>query len=221
MQRRAEGEPFAYLVGEREFYGRSFRVDPRVLIPRPETELLVESVLELEPESGALVVDVGTGSGCVALTLALERPDLRVVGTDLSLAALAVARENRARFGLERRVPLVCCDLFGALAAAAISMVASNPPYVGRDEPLPPEVIEYEPAMALFPMTPENDATALYAALLGERSDLREGARACLEIGFGQSDEIARLAGPQWRVTRIRPDLAGIPRVVELLVATD
>jgi release factor glutamine methyltransferase len=133
LARRRAGEPMAYLTGEREFYGRSFRVDGRVLIPRPETEHLVELALASVGADPARVLDVGTGSGCVAVTLAAERPRWRVLATDLSLAALAVARDNALRHGVSARVRLAAADLTAGLTRAALGgldLVVGNLPYV-------------------------------------------------------------------------------------------
>src|SRR4051812_19258586 len=142
--RRSAGEPVAYLVGRRDFRWLSLAVDPRVLIPRPETEHLVEATLGLP--SGARVVDVGTGSGAVALALASERPDLRMVAIDVSASALDVARENAARLGLS--VEFAGGDLLSEVRGP-IDAVVSNPPYVRDDEELPPDVADFEPSLAL------------------------------------------------------------------------
>ena len=129
LERRVSGEPFAYLFGEREFFGRPFAVDSRVLIPRPETEHLVEAVLALDLPDQPRLLDIGTGSGCIAVTLALELPRARVVATDLSLGALSVAAQNVRRHGVEDRVSLLRCDLCSALEISTFDAVASNPPY--------------------------------------------------------------------------------------------
>ena len=136
LERRASGEPAAYLLGRREFYGRTFGVDERVLIPRPETELLVEIALGLDaalPDE-ALVLDIGTGSGCIALTLAAERPRWQVLATDLSPGALACAQENARRLALERRVRFLAADLAGPIALERLDLVVSTPPYVDPGE---------------------------------------------------------------------------------------
>lgn len=193
VQRRAGGEPAAYLTGRREFYGRDFLVDPRVLVPRPETEHLVESVLELdlraEPGRPLRLLDVGTGSGCIAVTLALELTDgARIVATDLSADALDVARANALR--LDADVRFVRADLTTALRLAAFDVVASNPPYVahGARSTLSPEVTEHEPHLALF--APER-GTAVLERLLAASRDLRPGAHLVLEIGHDQGEWLA------------------------------
>lgn len=217
VARRAAGEPYAYLVGKREFYGRSFVVDRRVLIPRPETELLVEAALHGELPQAAFVVDVGTGSGCIALTLAAERPDLRVVGLDVSLAALAVARENRRLLGLEDRVTLVGSDLLGGLGHAA-DVVVSNPPYVERSADLAPEVRDHEPARALFVEghgDGATDALDAYRRLLDAPGALKPGGRLLVEIGYGQADALRALTPAGFAHRATHRDLADIERVLE------
>jgi len=196
VRRRAAGEPLQYIRGRSDFYGREFLVDDRVLIPRPETELLVEQAVARAPR-GARVVDVGTGSGCIAVTLALERPDLRVVAADISVAALAVARRNRDRLGA--RVALVACDLLEAVKD--IDLTVSNPPYIPAADiaTLQTEVRDHEPRSAL---TPGPRGTEIIDRLLSG------GIPAIIEIGYGQYDAL------RGRVDDVVDDLAGIPRVV-------
>jgi release factor glutamine methyltransferase len=205
MRRRAAGEPLQYIRGKTEFYGREFRVDDRVLIPRPETEILAETAIE-RVERGARVVDIGTGSGCIAATLAFERQDLRVIGTDISVAALAVASKNVAG-----QVTLVASDLLAAFVED-FDWIVSNPPYIpaGDIATLEPEVRDYEPRNAL---TPGPTGTEIIARIL----DQAGRARLILEIGFGQSDAVRDLAAAHhFNVDEVRNDLAGIPRVIVL-----
>jgi release factor glutamine methyltransferase len=214
VERRAAREPFAYLAGEREFFGRAFQVDSRVLIPRPETEHLVEAVLALPRPEQPRWLDLGTGSGAIAVTLALECPAARVVATDLSPGALAVARGN-AR-DLAAPVRFVGADLGDGLAIGDFDVVASNPPYVALAEAasLPPDVRDHEPAVALYG---GNDGSAVLARLLALGPRLRRGAFLVVEIGCGQADRIsadAEAAG--WLVAERVADLAGIERVVVL-----
>lgn len=215
LARRAAGEPMAYLLGRREFFGREFRVDERVLIPRPETELLVEIALAADLPETATVLDIGTGSGCLALTLAAERPRWRVRATDLSLAALACARTNARRLGLAGRVDFVAADLAAPLALAAFDLVVANPPYI---DPLEPalaalDVRTYEPHLALFAA---ERGLAVLARLFGLAESLHEDALLACEIGFGQLDAVLDLAGecPGLELVEIRSDLAGIARDV-------
>jgi len=214
VRRRADRVPMAYLLGRREFYGRTFAVDPRVLIPRPETEHLVESALNCIGD-GARVLDVGTGSGSIAVTLALERPDSRIVATDLSPGALAVAAANCREHGVGDRVRLVRADLLAALRPGVFDVVVSNPPYVdvGEWPSLMPEIRDHEPPEALF----AGDGLDFYRRLFAAGSFLHAGQRLLVEIGKGQLDaarELAEQGGfeEEWVVA----DLAGIPRVLGL-----
>ena len=206
LARRFSGEPVQYIRGHVEFYGRRFVVDPRVLIPRPETELLVESVLLRAPR-GASVIDIGTGSGCIAVTLKLERPDLRVLGTDLSPAALAVAAHN-AR-SLAAHLPLLACNILDALRGP-VDVVVSNPPYIPSAdvELLQREVRLHEPRGALTPGARGTETIELIFDAAG-------AALIFLEIGFGQEQEVRIAAAERGlQVLEVQNDLAGIPRVV-------
>ncbi len=216
VQQRAMRRPLQHLTGVQEFWGREFRVTPDVLIPRPETELLVEEALARLPVVPATLVDVGTGSGCVAISLGAERPRWRIHALDLSEAALAVARDNARRLGVSN-VSFADGDLLEATAPTlgVVDLVASNPPYVasGDMERLAPEVRLHEPASAL---TPPGAATSVYARLAPQAYDsLRSGGWLLLELGFGLAESVSRsceTAG--FRVETIRPDLQGIPRVL-------
>ena len=214
IRRRADRIPVAYLLGRREFHGRTFAVDPRVLIPRPETEHLVEAALHCI-DDGACVLDVGTGSGCIAVTLALERPGSRIVATDLSPGALAVAAANCRRHGVADRVRLVRADLLSALRPGAFDVVVSNPPYidVGEWPSLMPEVRDHEPPEALF----AGDGLDFYRRLFAAGSFLHAGQRLLLEIGKGQLGAVRELAeSTGFDVEWVIADLAGTPRVVRL-----
>jgi release factor glutamine methyltransferase len=216
VERRLTGEPVAYLVGMKEFYGRPFAVDDRVLIPRPETEHLVEAALALDLPPGALVLDLGTGSGCLAVTLAVEIPEARAVAVDLSPAAGAVALANARRHGVEERVRVIAGDLVSALDVGPFDLVVSNPPYVGREEAagLSLEVTGFEPDRALFA---GSEGLEVLARLLEDLSALRPGTPVFLEIGYRQGDRVAELAaaGPL-RLEGIDRDLAGHPRIARL-----
>ena len=217
VARRRAGEPMAYLTGEREFFGRGFHVDARVLIPRPETEHLIEHALVAPVPADACVLDVGTGSGCLAVTLAAERPAWRLVATDLSLAALAVARTNARRHGVESRVQTIAADLTRGLDAEAFDLVVGNLPYVEeRVVPfLPPDVRDFEPRLALAGGA---DGLGTYRRLFAELAALRAGAVVALEFGFGQEDAVASsaLETGAFEVVRTGSDLAGIVRNVVL-----
>jgi release factor glutamine methyltransferase len=217
VARRASREPVAYLLGEREFYGRSFVVSPAVLIPRPETEGLVEAVLGLlatDNARPARVLDIGTGSGCLAITLALERPDVAVIATDVSRDALAIARANAARHGVDARVEFRETAFAGDLVDA-VDLIVTNPPYVAEHDrgALSPDVRDYEPSLALFG---GDDGLDVIRALVPHAARaLRRGGWLVMEIGQGQAaaiEDIVRHAGFDWHGTR--NDLAGIPRVV-------
>ena len=214
IRRRVDRVPMAYLLGRREFYGRSFAVDPRVLVPRPETEHLVAAALD-HVADGSRVLDLGTGSGCIAVTVALERPGARVVATDLSLGALAVATSNCRRHGVDGRVRLVSADLLSALGHHSFDVVVSNPPYIRLDEwdSLMPEVRDHEPPEALF----AGDGLDFYRRLLAAGDRFAAGQRLLVEIGKGQLDGVVELAeGGGFAVDAVVADLAGIPRVVHL-----
>jgi release factor glutamine methyltransferase len=216
LARRLGGEPVAYLLGEREFYGRLFKVDDRVLIPRPETEHLVEAALGLPLPRAPRVLDVATGSGCLAVTLALERPDCTVVGSDLSAGALAVAAANARRLGAAGRVRLAAGDLAEAIQLGRFDLVVSNPPYVDLAEAaaLPREVCNFEPHLALF--SPGRGDSTL-ARLLGQCRRLRQGAFLVVEIGFGQLEKARHhtdAAGLE--LIEVKVDYAGVPRILVL-----
>ncbi|MGQ9557639.1 MAG: peptide chain release factor N(5)-glutamine methyltransferase [Desulfurispora sp.] len=247
VRRRAAGEPVAYLTGRREFYGREFLVTPAVLIPRPETELLVELAArrwteyaregaifaetlsgrpakemaggEKQPEAAGLIADTGTGSGAIAVTLAALLPGVRVLATDISVAALEVARQNAVRHGVVDRVEFYRGDLLTALPeryTGRLALICANLPYVpeGERAQLPPDVLHYEPHLALFGGP---DGLDLYRRLLVQAPRyLMPGGRMLLEIAPGQPAILERELSPGWRLCGVHPDLAGRERVVEL-----
>ncbi len=211
LHERMAGKPTQYITGRQEFYGREFRVSPAVLIPRPETEHLVEAgIAKIRP--GDVVLDVGTGSGAIAVTLALETSG-RVLATDISIAALAVAAANAERLGAA--VEFIAGDLASALRPQSIDVLVSNPPYVPRtDEPgLQREVRDYEPHVALF-----GGPTGLevYERLIEQaRVVLRPGGWVLFELGYHSLGPVREMLGPQWSGVEVRSDLAGLPRVLE------
>jgi release factor glutamine methyltransferase len=211
VRRRAQlREPVAYILGRRGFRDLELHVDPRVLIPRPETELLVEVGRTLAP--GTRVLDVGTGSGAVALALKAERPDLAVMASDVSPDALAVARANATRLGLD--VAFHQGDLLAGLAGEEIDAVLANPPYVadGDRAELAPEILRHEPPLALFAGPDGLDVLRALVAQAGARPGVRLLA---VEVGAGQADAVAELAAAAgFAATRCERDLAGVPRVV-------
>lgn len=207
LDERMKGKPTQYITGRQEFYGREFRVTRDVLIPRPETELLVEKVLGLKP---GLAIDIGTGSGAIAVTLALELKR-RVIATDVSFEALAVAKANAERLGA--KVEFVEADLFRCFASGAADVVVSNPPYVPSEDrdSLQREVRDWEPSLALFAGPA---GMCVYERLIPEAGRvLRSGGVLALECGFNQAEAVAALAGG-WRNVQLFPDLAGIPRIL-------
>jgi release factor glutamine methyltransferase len=223
VERRASGEPLQYITGRQEFYGLDFEVTPDVLIPRPETELLVELALELlRPHQAPLFCDVGTGSGCIPVAMLQERSDACALALDISPKALEVARRNALRHGVEARLRTLVSDCFDALGAGewrgtSFPLIVSNPPYIAeRDiEGLQREVREHEPRFAL---TPGGDGLRIIHRLVAESPRFLEPRGHLLfEIGFGQHEEVAALIDPRaWKLLDIRPDLQGIPRVAAL-----
>lgn len=208
LDERLKGKPTQYITKRQEFYGRDFAVSRDVLIPRPETELLVESVLKRLP--AGRIVDVGTGSGIIAITLALEL-GRGVVATDLSLEACELARDNARRLGAE--VQFLEADLLKPFADSAIDVVVCNPPYVPFSDRamLQREVRDWEPSLALYGGP---NGLAIYRRLIPEaRRVLKSGGLLALEIGFGQAEAVSEMAAG-WKNLEILPDLAGIPRVV-------
>ncbi len=212
IRRRAAGEPFAYITGQREFYGREFRVNPQVLIPRPETEHVVELSLSVTLPSAPRILDLGTGSGVLAVTLALEFGDSRIVAVDRSIAALAVAAANCRRFRVTDRTTLVAGHWNRALGSE-FDLVVANPPYLTAEEWLATsaEVREHEPPQALVAGEHGLDA---YLELEQGLGRLRRGAVAILEIGAGQATQITKILGNRLENMAIHRDLAGRNRLV-------
>lgn len=218
LKRRAVGEPAQYITGTQDFFGRAFRVTPAVLIPRPETELLVEAALELMP-ANARICDVGTGSGCIAITLVCEKEDTHAVAIDVSAAALEVARANASDLSVRHKIQFVASDCFTALNPETdrFDLIVSNPPYVsaGLLSGLQREVRDHEPLVAL---TPGDDGLSVIRRLLDESpSFLRENGHLIMEIGFDQGEAVQQLIEEKiWALKEIRPDLQCIPRIVLL-----
>jgi release factor glutamine methyltransferase len=218
VARRVRREPIAYIRARQEFFGREFLVTPAVLIPRPETELLIDEALLLLPALGfsrsLTVIDIGTGSGCLAVTLALEYPKARYVATDSSEAALSVARANARQHGVVDKIEFVRGQYFAGLNGP-FNLVITNPPYVAEAErpALAPEVAEYEPASALFGgqdgLRHIGEIIALTSAVMDDDGSL------VIEIGYGQRDRVAEMAAEtaDLALVRTRADLQGIPRV--------
>jgi release factor glutamine methyltransferase len=218
VQRRAAREPIAYIVGHREFWGLEFEVTPDVLIPRPETELIIEEALSVFPHRHLVhhIIDIGTGSGCLAVILAIEFASAGVVATDTSDSALEIAERNAGRHNVSDRIAFVRGDLLGGAGKSA-ELILSNPPYVPEADAatLQPEVARYEPSSALYAGP---DGLAVIRRLLEEAPPhLAPEGRLIVEFGFGQEPgvrEAARQSG--WTTERVRRDLQGIPRVAVL-----
>ena len=216
LARRAQGEPLQYITGHQEFWGLDFLVTPDVLIPRPETEHAVETALELIREVGSpRIIDVGTGSGCIALALASELPQATIDAVDVSKEALEVARTNAERLNLSERVRLSQSDLLDIFlnSPATFDLVVSNPPYVGEEErdKLQLEVRHYEPHVALFGGEQGLD---IYRRLIPQAHlVLKPGRWLVTEMGYSQERAIKELLG-KWEEVRSVPDLQGIPRVI-------
>jgi release factor glutamine methyltransferase len=222
IERRAQREPLQYITGKQEFWGLEFTVTPDVLIPRPETELIVETVLGSLPDRGRplTIVDLCTGSGCIAVSLARELKSARIFATDTSAKALDVARENAHRHGVAGRIRFLEGDLFAPLEeldiAAQVDMIVSNPPYVpqGFGSVLQPEVRDYEPAMALFA---GRDGTEIHQRIIGQApSFLKRGGLLIMEMGIGQAGALGRMVRDSgvYDSLRVLKDLAGIERVM-------
>ena len=215
-EKRLMGVPVQHLIGEWDFYGRPFRVDGRALVPRPETEILVEQALREAPDA-VRVLDAGTGSGIIAITYLLERPEATAAALDISLDALALARQNAREHGVLGRLRLVASDWLSALGAAEarFDLVVSNPPYLALGEAphLPPTVRDHDPRRALF--AGDDGLAAIRQLLASVPAVLEPGGLLVFEIGFGQSEAVRSeiLARPVWRFLRIEDDLEGIPRI--------
>ena len=218
VERRATGEPLQYITRRQDFFGREFRVTPDVLIPRPETELVVEAALEVIGDA-PLICDVGTGSGCIAVTLLCEIVAARAVALDKSPAALDIAKFNAEKLAAADRAVFVISDCFESLDSREyqFDLIASNPPYVpaGVVPELQREVRDHEPLVAL---SPGPDGLSIIRRLLIEApAFLKPNGYLIMEIGFDQGERVQSLVDTDvWRLLELRPDLQGIPRIVVL-----
>jgi len=217
LAQRSTGMPSQYITGHQEFWGLDFVVSPAVLIPRPETEHLVETVLELARDvPRPKLVDVGTGSGCIALALAHELKSARVYAVDASAEALEIARANAARLQLDGRVTFVVSNVLGALAEMGdFDFVVSNPPYVGFDESdkVQKSVRDFEPRMAVF--AGERGLDVIAPLVEQAHTALKSGGWLAVEIGYSMRQAVVDLLSPtMWEDLRVVPDLQGVPRVI-------
>lgn len=215
IARRAQGEPVAYLVGNKEFYGRDFQLNTATLIPRPETELLVDYALNALPPHACTFADLGTGTGCIAISLACERPAWHGIMLDIAPQALAAARNNAARLGAQQRLLPVLGDLTRApLAAHSLDLVISNPPYIAQAEreSLSPEVRAFEPEAALF--SPQQGLLHLLATAQAAQKALRGGGLLIMEHGAAQGALLAQSLQKSsfWQEIEIHKDYAGLDR---------
>jgi len=213
IRRRAKGKPIQYILGQWEFFGLPFHLTPDVLIPRPETEHLVEAAIDrLKQHPAPRIADVGTGSGAIAIALAHALPQSTIVALDISAPALEIARHNAKQNDVLDRIQFVQSDLFATLAAESFDAIVSNPPYVALSEKssLPIEVRDYEPPLALFAGP---TGLEIYQRLIAEAAPrLVPGGWLLLEIGHGQKETIHSLLH-NWNAVEFLPDLQGIPRV--------
>ena len=221
VERRASGEPLQYITGVQDFYGREFQVTPDVLIPRPETELLVEAALQIVGDNHAapFICDVGTGSGCIAVTLLCELVNARAVLIDKSPAALEIAKLNAQSQSVADRARFVISDCFDAIDPGEhkFDLIVSNPPYVRAAAlaGLQREVRDHEPLLAL---SPGEDGLSIIRLLIEDApAFIKPNGHMLMEIGFDQGEAVERLIDSSaWSLREIRPDLQGIPRIVVL-----
>ena len=216
VKRRVSREPIQHILGTQEFFGLEFEVNPSVLIPRPETEILVSAVLkEYSDLRKAFFADIGTGSGCIAVSLLTQLPDARCVASDISDAALTVANRNAENLGVSERLELVRSDLFNVFEPVEYDFVVSNPPYVPLNEyeDLQPEVRDFDPRNAV---TEEEDGLSLIDRLAKETGAfLKPNGSVFIEFGFGQEKAIREVFLKNgWQVIKIIDDLSAIPRVL-------
>jgi release factor glutamine methyltransferase len=211
LSRRARHEPIQYITGEQEFYGLTFHVTPAVLIPRPETEHLVEAALARIPhDTPSRIADIGTGSGAIAIALANTLPQANVIALDLSPAALSIAQENAVKLDVADRIGFLVSDLLQAVSEEHFDIIVSNPPYVPESEMLEPQVRDYEPATALYAGANGLD---VYERLIPQaHAVLKPRGWLLMEIGHGQREALAALL-KDWNEVSFIDDLQGIPRV--------
>lgn len=217
LQRRARREPFQYITGRQELYGLDFLVTPDVLIPRPETEIIIESAIEiLRQKENSVFCEVGVGSGCICVSILNEVKTARAIGLDISEKALKIALQNAARHNIDKRLSFKISDVFAALENEKFDLIVSNPPYVPAEEmkTLQAEVRGYEPEIAL---SDGKDGLSIIEKIInGSPFFLKPGGYLLMEIGFAQSQKVSEMfALDKWEAFDFLPDLQGIPRTVK------
>lgn len=220
LQRRARHEPFQYIRGKQEFYGLDFTLTPDVLIPRPETELIVEAAIDiLRGKENPLICEVGIGSGCISIAILHEIKNAAAVGLDVSEKALKVARINAENNKVSDRIELKISDVFAALQSEKFDLVVSNPPYVPSEDfaALQPEVRLFEPRVAV---TDDKDGLSIIEKIISEAPNfLKSGCFLLMEIGFNQSNKVREMCDAKiWQTVEFLPDLQGIPRMLQARV---
>lgn len=219
LRRRAAHEPFQYIVGKQEFYGLEFKVTPDVLIPRPETEILVENAIDwLNKGEMRRFCEIGIGSGCIALAILANVPDSTCIAGDVSEKALLVAEENALRLGLQERIKIVISDVFASIGERSLDLIVTNPPYVPLKDigGLQAEVRDHEPLVAL---TDGGDGLAIIRRIIHDSAErLVPGGMLLMEIGWDQSEPVrAMLMSEVWKRIELIPDLQGIPRIISAI----
>jgi release factor glutamine methyltransferase len=220
LNRRAAREPLQYIRGTQEFYRLEFDVSPGVLIPRPETEILVENVIGLlKDEAGPWLCEVGMGTGCISISVLHEVRQAFATGLDISETALELTQKNALKHGVSERLKLARSDIFSSLAREKFDLILSNPPYISKTEYdlLQPEVRDFEPAAAL---TDGGTGLSIIEKIATEAPKyLKPGGFLLMEIGFGQAEKVGHMfASPIWQSFEILPDLQSIPRIVKARV---
>jgi release factor glutamine methyltransferase len=214
LERRVAGEPIAYIIGYKEFWGMNFVVTPDTLIPRPDSEILVETALALSAQPQT-ILDLGTGSGCLLLSLLKEISGSMGVGVDISPKALEVAKKNAAKLGLERRAEFILSDWWERVPAQKFDLIVANPPYIPSENPvgLEKEVAKYEPSNALYG---GEDGMASYRIIASQLRDfLATNGIAVLEFGYGQEEQV-RAVFSEFEIVKVAQDLSGTARCIAL-----
>ena len=217
LERRANREPFHYIIGLKEFYGLEFAITPDVLIPRPETEILVEEAIRLIRENGwTRICEIGVGSGCIAVSILKNAANVTAVGADISSSALGVARQNAEKHKVLERLDLKLSNIFSDIDEENFDLIVSNPPYIPLKDiaDLQSEVRDYEPNFAL---TDGADGLSIVQAIAtGAKDRLGHGGVLLIEIGWDQSERVAAMFDlSEWKSVGFLPDLQGIPRILK------